>query len=171
MFFLGSLIGLFTLGFAEKSPIPASLDGSSRGKPYSADEIKRIKKIVRDRAGRGESLLPLFHSDAVNFKVAMLGLKPTDVVADIGCGTGAAEVAALKQGAQFSRWYLVDIHGPSVELARFILSSTAPKFAGRFKAKISKHSELGLPRESVDVMFMINVRLMAPRLVNDEQPR
>ena len=92
------------------------------------------------------------------------------MVADIGCGTGAAEVATVEAGAPFARWYLVDIHRPTVELAHFLVSRAAPRVAGRFEVKLTSSDEIELPEGSVDVMFMINLRLAAPRLVTDPQP-
>ena len=153
-----------------QAPIPDTLTGFRRGRPYCAEDFRRLREAVDEQAARGESLLPLYDTDAAYFDPGRLKLKPTDVVADIGCGTGAAEVAALDRKVPFASWFLVELHRPTAEFALYAIRKTDPEAAGRFEIKINKDFGIGLSNRSVDVLFMINVKLASPRYRDDEGP-
>ena len=164
---LGAAAAWYWLRYEQEKPIPPSLNMSDRPEPYTTAEVDQMREAARRQAENGESLLPLFDTNAAKFNPAWLELKPTDVVADIGCGTGAAEVAVVEARVPFARWYLVEVHRPTAALAKHLISRAAPSVAARFEVKLTSTEEVQLPADSVDVMFMVNLRLAMPRLASD----
>ncbi len=93
----------------QDEPPPPARVPSSFVDPHDRD-VDAYQAIVRKSVGRGEPLHPLFgprsRSEGV---VGKLALKPDDVVADVGCGTGAMELMMLETGVAFGKLYAVDV--------------------------------------------------------------
>lgn len=116
---------------------------------------------VESLAARSSPLRPLFFPDLSGYDLPhRLNLAPTDVVADIGCGTGAFEVGLLESGLPFQHLYAIDIDGASLEILRRLLPRLPD--SGRVTPLLVEPGSLGVPDGSIDVMLVDTVQLHQP---------
>ena len=86
----------------------------------------------------------------------ILEVKPTDVIADIGSGTGALEISMLSKKVPFKKLYAVDVDNRSLEILQLVLDKS--KIEGREKVVLvhSRLDDVMLPENSIDVMLLLN---------------
>ncbi|MDP7115070.1 MAG: class I SAM-dependent methyltransferase [Myxococcota bacterium] len=151
----------------QDEPPPPARVPSSFVDPHDRD-VDAYQAIVRKSVGRGEPLHPLFgprsRSEGV---VGKLALKPDDVVADVGCGTGAMELMMLETGVAFGKLYAVDVDGEALAFLEFALEQARPAGADKVEVVKSSYSDVTLPAASVDVLFLLNT----PFYLNDKGER
>lgn len=151
--------GLLVSGCPEEEeddlPRPAQVPSSFQD-PKDRD-VDSYKAIVRETVASGESLHPLFGSRSRSeLLVRKLALKPDDVVADIGCGTGAMELMMLETGVPFGKLYAVDVDGEVLRFLEFALAEARPAGAEKVEIVLSKYDDVSLPEGSIDVLFLLN---------------
>lgn len=133
-------------------PIPGSLFRFENDeKPEKAEEtIAKVREIRAD----GHKLSDYFPKMLATAK--LMNLKATDVVADIGAGTGLLAISMLEHDVPFAEMYAVDIDKPSLELGERILE--ALELPGRDKVKwvFSHEEDVSLPPASIDVAIFVN---------------
>jgi SAM-dependent methyltransferase len=120
-------------------------------------DVARYQTIVRETVAAGEPLHLLFGPRSRSVRlVEKLALGPEDVVADVGCGTGALALLMLESGTPFRKLYAVDIDPPVIEFLSFVLDES--KLAGRERVEpvVSTEIDVSLPQGSVDVLLMLN---------------
>jgi len=103
--------------------------------PDSAEYAKVLEDPSRDKWQKPEEV------------IAALALKPTDVVADIGAGTG---YFARRLARHAAKVYAVDIDEKLLEIAK----SNGPE---NLKTVLAKPGDPKLPPESVDLIFICDV--------------
>lgn len=84
------------------------------------------------------------------------GIRPTDGVADVGCGSGALEFQFLREHVRFRRLYAVDMNRDSIEFVRFALAALGAADGSRIEPVLSREDDVSLPPASVDVMIIFN---------------
>lgn len=143
----------------ERKLLPASCtDGACEAE---ADAVNRA--LVAKHLRQGKPLSSLFQAHSISpAMIAALNLKSTDVVADIGCGTGAFEVLLLERGTPFHKLYAVDIDGAALEFLAFLLDEA--KLPGRERLELVRSTveDVRLPPGALDVIFLLNTPFFVP---------
>jgi tetratricopeptide (TPR) repeat protein/SAM-dependent methyltransferase len=138
--------------------IPSSI--FYRYSSFNLNNIEKVKSLVRERIKGGQYLPSLFHGDSVDLDIRKyLKLSQSDVIADIGCGTGGFEVTLLVKGIPFKKIYAVDIDRYSLDILKFILEES--RLPGHENIQIVQNTltDAGLPKDSIDVMLLLNTPL------------
>lgn len=151
--------GLLVSGCPEEDeddlPLPAQVPSSFQD-PKDRD-VEAYKVTVRETVARGEPLHPLFGSRSRSaLLVEKLALKPDDVVADIGCGTGAMELMMLETGVPFGKIHAVDVDGEVLQFLEFALAEARPPGVEKVEVVKSSYDDVSLPEGSIDVLFLLN---------------
>ncbi len=137
-------------------PVPPARVPSSFVDPNERD-VDAYKEIVRMTVRSGQPLHPLFgprsRSELV---VEKLAIGPDDVVADVGCGTGAMELLMLEKGIPFGKLYAVDVDGAALAFLEFALAEAKTPGAEKVQVVTSTYEDVTLPAASVDVLFLLN---------------
>lgn len=89
--------------------------------------------------------------------IRTLELKPTDVVADIGSGTGALEIGVLEHSVPFEKIYAVDEIGGALVFLDYMLRATRYKGWQKIKTVASHKEDPRLPARALDKALIINV--------------
>lgn len=97
-----------------------------------------------------------FWSQVKWFEARGYGIRPSDVVADVGCGTGTLVFTLIREGIAFKHLYAVDCDPSSLDFLRFALAALKPPAADRIETVLSEPSDVKLPPASVDVMIVYN---------------
>jgi len=132
-------------------PIPGSLamfESNAPGK--AAETVEKVKEIK----AKGHKLSDFFPKMLAVAKMA--DLKDTDVVADIGAGTGLLAISMLEHDVPFAKLYAVDIDKPSLELGARILDILDLPRDERVQWVFSATDDVRLPPASIDVGIFIN---------------
>ena len=82
--------------------------------------------------------------------IELLKLKPSDVVADLGCGTG---YFAVPFSRKVKKVYSIDIQK---EMLAYLEEKVRKQEIGNIETVLSKDDEIPLQDESVDVLFSAN---------------
>jgi SAM-dependent methyltransferase len=136
-------------------PEPAQVP-SSFVEPSERD-VARYQAIVRETLSAGKPLHPLFGPRSRSERVVeKLALGPDDVVADVGCGTGALALLMLETGTPFQKLYAVDIDAPVIEFLTFMLDESKAPGRDRVETVVSTEIDVSLPPGSLDVLLMLN---------------
>jgi SAM-dependent methyltransferase len=148
--------------FHPPTRIPRSF---SRIKPqldvaWSADAIDGV---VQRAVAAHVPLRPLYQPDLHALDVpSKLDLRPTDIIADIGSGTGALEIDLLERGASFAKIYAIDIDPVSIDVLTRILPMGPWGHPERVIPLLVEPGSFGLPPEAVDVIVVDTVQLHQP---------
>jgi len=138
----------------------------------NGEQLEAFRRHVQEKAASGEPLAPSFkHNSRSETMLAALELKPTDVVADVGAGTGPFQVFMLEQDAPFQTMYAVDINGRALEFLLFILNTM--NYPDREKVRIvtNRFDDVMLPADSIDVLWLLNTPAVAvPAVAPDGRP-
>jgi len=133
-----------------------TLDGDPKISPEGAEEYKRILlQVLKD----GEDITPLYMSTVPEIDFSRLKLKPSSVIADIGCGTGALEVALLERRMPFARIYAVDIHKRSLEFLEYVIEASRLEGREKITTVHSDYHDVKLPPASIDIVLLHNTRI------------
>ena len=89
--------------------------------------------------------------------VTSLGIQPGDVVADIGCGTGALAMGLMEHGVPFKHLYEEDINAASLKFLRYLLKVTAYPASERVSVILGSETDPRLPAGAIDKVFIVNV--------------
>ncbi|MCB1152445.1 class I SAM-dependent methyltransferase [bacterium] len=82
------------------------------------------------------------------------------VVADLGAGTGAFEVALLESRRPFSKAYAIDINTQGLDIMRFVLDVAKLPNRERVESVVSRAEDVGLPANSTDLAVMVNTPIV-----------
>jgi ubiquinone/menaquinone biosynthesis C-methylase UbiE len=82
--------------------------------------------------------------------IELLELKPSDVVADLGCGTGYFTVPL---SFEVKKVYGIDIQK---EMLTFLEQKIQQQKIGNIKTMLSKENEIPLKKKSVDLLLSVN---------------
>ncbi len=138
---------------------PAGVVGKDALKERIAREIHRA------------SDLPRYYSSTVfrNPRIAEMEFGPDSVIADIGSGTGALEVALLLSGKPFKKIYAVDITVSALEIAKFVIDRYFPESAEKIEYVTSHLDDVMLPQGSVDLAILSDAHFFVPKLAGSEE--
>ena len=160
---LGGSLTLDYLGilpiFGEGEYHDSSIMPCFNGQPtVSPSEEREYRALVLKHLREPSRIAPLFRSSAREIDLSELGISSSSVIADIGCGTGAFEVALLERRQPFARLYAVDIDERVLKFVGFTLAES--RYEGRERVTMvhSKMDDVKLPRGSIDIAFMHNTR-------------
>lgn len=136
----------------EQGKLPRSLP-----RQLTTAERAPLARIVEDRDNRGKLHLRFRPAVASRAFIETLKLTPTDVVADIGSGTGAMEIGVLEHGVPFQKIYAVDEIGGALVFLDYMLRAT--RYAGwqKIKTVVSTKESPHLPAGVLDKALIINV--------------
>ncbi len=133
--------------------------------PPEVPAARKYKEIVRAAIRDGDTLSSLYSLRSTSEKIVdRLAIKPGEVVADIGCGTGGLELALLERKVPFKTLYALDIDGAALEFLSWILQ--ASKLEGRERIKVikSQHRDTTLKPNSVDLAILLNTPIYTPEM-------
>jgi len=125
---------------------------------WPAESVRRTYEVVDILVRRKMKLHPFFRPSVASREfILALDIKPTDRVADIGCGTGALAIGLLEHGVPFGRLYEEDINAASLKFVRYALEKTA--YPGRERVTVvhGAVTDPRLPPRSLDRVFVVNV--------------
>lgn len=136
----------------EKGRLPRSVP-----RALTPAERRPWDRAVADPKNRGK-LHTLFRpaiSSAAFIKT--IGIQPGDVVADIGCGTGALQIGILEHGVPFKKLYAVDQQEGALALLDQTLEAT--RYPGWKKVQTLRpgRDDTHLPRGSLHRALIVNV--------------
>jgi len=145
-------------------PPPAATEMSTELIPRNFFRLKpdekalaRYKKMVSDQIANGKSVSGLFFQGEIFAEyLRVMSINATDVIGDIGCGTGLFESAILKARIPFKYLYAVDIDKTSLDFLDFLIKSLKAPDAERIGSVHSTMSDVHLPTESLDIAVVIN---------------
>ena len=124
---------------------------------------EKLRALMAGQVARGGRLSALFQAHSVSpALIDALALRGDDVVADIGCGTGAVELLLLEQGARFGRLYAVDIDRAALDVLSDALATIGGDGVQRLELIHSKQDDTLLPAGSCDVVFLLNTPFFVP---------
>ena len=136
----------------EQGKLPRSLP-----RQLTPAERAPLASIVEDPDNRGK-LHRRFRPAVSSQKfIRTLELKPTDVVADIGSGTGALEIGVLEHGVPFKKIYAVDEIGGALVFLDYMLRATRYEGWQKIKTVTSTKEDPRLPAGVLDKALIINV--------------
>ena len=89
--------------------------------------------------------------------IKTMDIQPGDVIADIGCGTGALQIGILEHGIPFARMYAVDQQDGALALLNHALRTT--KYSGWEKVKTVRPGKdvTHLPDGALHKVLIVNV--------------
>ena len=122
------------------------------------EEAAQYRAVLLRHVKRSWPVAPLFRSTVLEVDLSTLRLTPASVVADIGCGTGAFELALLEREVSFEKVYAVDIDRRSLDFLDFALGVVKLEGRDRINTVQSPLDDVRLPAGSVDVVFIHNTR-------------
>jgi len=160
VFLLGVVSALWLVGRArEPRQVPASCtDGACDG-----EAARTNRELVTEFARRGVPLSSLYQAHSASPRmIEALGLRAQDVVADIGCGTGAFEVLLLERGTPFQKLYAVDIDKQALDFLAFVLEEGKLPGRERLETVLSTVDDTRLPAGALDVIFLLNTPFFVP---------
>lgn len=130
---------------------------SSLVEPSDRARAEQAKAQIKKAIEKGEKLHTIFGLRSRSPIVAdALELQASDVVADIGAGTGAFELLLLEESYSFDTLWAADIDADA--LAWFDWALTEAEIPGhqRVKTLHSSEQDVLLPPESVDKALLLN---------------
>jgi len=123
----------------------------------TAEDVERFRSAVRNALTENRPLHSLFRRVSASPEMsAALALKPTDVVADIGCGTGGFQMYMLEKSVPFAKMYAVDIDLAAIDFLRFMLKESELPGNEKIVPVHSTMADVHLPPDSIDVMLVLN---------------
>ncbi len=121
-------------------------------------EMPRIKECVKQTIATGR---PISSFQPVLLAVLEhLTIKPSDVIADIGGGSGVLEISLLEKGIPFAKAYVVDIDEPSLELLTFMLDQTAYEGREKIVPVVSSLTDVKLPPNTIDLAVFVRANFI-----------
>lgn len=141
------LISFITFVMAETSYVAAQDQGA---RPEKTHQDNTPGKSWITRLERPERI-PGLKTDEV---IKCLRLKPGDVIADIGSGTGAYTIPFAKAVAPSGIAYGVDIHK---DLLKYIMAKAKKEKVRNLKTILADLDDPKLPQNKVDVVFFHDV--------------
>ena len=136
----------------EQGKLPRSLP-----RQLTSAERAPLARIVEDRDNRGKLHRRFRPAVASLAFIKTLELSPTDVVADIGSGTGAMEIGVLEHGVPFKRVYAVDEIGGALVFLNYMLKATRYPGWQKITTVVSTKESPRLPAGVLDKALIINV--------------
>ena len=132
--------------------------------------MKRAREVL-DIFSRAKIMLHPFFRPALATPVfaRSLGIKPDDVVADIGCGTGALAIGLLEHGIKFKQLWEVDVQERYLDFLRLMLEKTNYSRRDRVKILLADEEGTQLPSRTFDKILLINIPGMSAPLTHDGQ--
>jgi len=118
--------------------------------------MERLKVLVSETVRDKEDLISLYSPDHAARVLPHLEIGPEFTIADIGCGTGAFELALLSKKAAFKKLYAVDVCDIALEFVDFTVKEAQLDPAGKVEYVLSKLDDVKLPAASVDLALLIN---------------
>ena len=85
------------------------------------------------------------------------GIRPDDVVADIGCGTGALQIGLLEHRIPFGKMYAVDQQEGALALLNHTLSTTRYPGWKKITTHVPGKTDTRLPDGSLHRVLIVNV--------------
>ena len=132
--------------------IPMSLVNYSNQQKAAAT----IRKMLHESAVKEKPISSFYFPNYTLDALPYIDTAPSSVVADIGCGTGLYEIAALEKRIPFHKILAVDQNEPNLAMLRLILGDFHPDRGGKIDIVTAQANNVPLPENSVDVMVNIN---------------
>jgi SAM-dependent methyltransferase len=89
--------------------------------------------------------------------IASFEVQPGEALADIGCGTGAVELALLELGVPFSNLWAVDTVQANLDMLPRVLEAAGQDPGDRIFQVLAANDHSGLQPSTVDRVLIINV--------------
>lgn len=137
--------------------IPASFMGEKRAGTLDLSQAKaRVSANPAFLLEKDAFFSTINQTDSSTYRIGS-----SDVVADVGCGTGALEFKLLRERVAFKRLYAVDVDRGSLEFLQFALAALKHPDGERIETVHSKMEDVCLPEASIDVMIVYNTPIGA----------
>ena len=150
-------MGPIVLGYPTKVPVADQLPRTLEMPSLHGHEEK-YHETVRRVHKRGGRISALFRPPVGTLPfVRTLGVRPTDVIADVGAGTGALEMALLEHKIPLKKIVAVDINKRAVDFVRFMARATGLDRTGKLQVVQSMSDDPRLPPGQIDLAMIINV--------------
>jgi hypothetical protein len=150
------LAALFLICTISCDEIPASL----RNEGDSEKEIARIKGIIKKTAATDKKIGPLYNPPHATRIPSLLSFGKDAVIADIGAGLGAFEIAMLESQRPFQKLFAVEIDRKTIQTLKYIIDETGLDASGRVEHVLSTSDNVSLPKNSIDLMVLISTPII-----------
>ncbi len=137
-------------------------------RPPPEAELDAMLDLLRDaRATEGQVRQLFSRAVATDGFIASFGIEPGWIVADIGCGTGAVEVALLELRVPFEKLYAVDTVEENLSFMQRILSAAGLEPGTRIQPTVADNDHSQLPPGALDLALIVNVSSFEARTHGD----
>jgi len=138
--------------FAE---LPFGIDETG-GSPEKIAQAKAdFRRVIKQGARLSDS------APKMTYVLRQANLRPGDVIADVGCGSGFFEYAVLELQIPAHKVFALDIEPRALEIVRFVLDEADYPDRGKIELVQSKRDDVTLPADSLDAAFVINTSIYA----------
>ncbi|MDP8223687.1 MAG: methyltransferase domain-containing protein [Candidatus Lernaella stagnicola] len=121
--------------------------------------MKSYRRAVKRQAAVGLPLGALLGGTAEFRQILqLLQFEPDDTIADLGCGTGALEVAMLEGEVPFARIYAVDVNQDALDFLQYAMDLYEFPHANKIETVLSTMDDVRLPANSIDVAVLLSIR-------------
>ncbi len=133
------------------------------------EDPAQLRSFIIERIEGGHPIHPSYNSTVNDIDLAALEIEPTDVIADIGCGTGALLMRLLDNGVPFEHYWGVDFDGEALELLRFVLDAAHPEARDRVTLVRNSPQSMQLPSQRIDLAISANTRLGVKQGIQEDR--
>lgn len=148
-------VGLTSVGSEKPEDLlmglPYSVDSSIDSPEKLAATKERFKKVAQSGLRLSDAAPRMFDI------LQMAALRPGAMVADIGCGTGFLEYAALEHHVPLGKLFALDIDPRALEIVRLVVDEAGYPDGGKIETVLSKSDDMTLPEASLDDILVINL--------------
>jgi SAM-dependent methyltransferase len=151
LLFAAALVAVFAPG--DPYHIPNTL------RPESQELLASLKADFDKHIAGGSPVTSFYRSETKDVDLSLLPLSATDVVADLGCGTGGLEMRLLEQRVGFAKLYAVDIDPKSLAFLDYALQRASLAGASKVTTVLSEIGDIKIPPGELDVVVTFNTKL------------
>lgn len=116
-----------------------------------------LDELSRAVAQHGQARQLFSRNVGTDAFIASLEIQPGEALADIGCGTGAVELALLELGVPFSRLWAADTVQANLDMLPRVLAATGQDPGDRIVPVLAANDRSGLEPGTVDRVLIVNV--------------
>jgi SAM-dependent methyltransferase len=119
-------------------------------------------QIIR-HAQQPRKVLNSFDSVAAGLDLSGIPTRPTDILLDVGAGTGALELRLLLDRVPFATLHAVDVNSEALDLQTLMLRTLPLDRPERVQQHLTVDGSMHLPDASIDVAFVVTSPIACTR--------
>ncbi len=142
----------------DQGPVFEALLPRSITKDWTEERQKIALERIKSWVAGKFPLYAFFRPAVATYEfINALEIKPTDRIADIGCGSGALAIGLLEHGIKFKHLHEADVDNHSLDFLRKMLELTTYKDKDKITIHLSEMEDSKLPSRSFDKVLVINI--------------